>query len=384
VDGTIPRVQTPRVLGPRFRSGHRPRRFAYLVGPFGEGTRRVRDGGTSLPYGSHHLADAGYTVIYCDPLASVPVRRAHLGRPIRAAHRLIGKPLLYPVLEPLRILRADLFVCFLEDNLDALWLLVRLRRLLTRRSGHRSVLVVCWLAEDARRLPARHRRRWRRRLTSFDRVVVFSANQVAILQTELRLPAGLVEAVPFGVTVAAADDSGPSTPSAPSGPAGPVVAAGVDQGRDYPTFVEALGNLPTPVTIVTNTEQARALHTRGRVSVIGPLPRQAYLATLREAEIMVLPTHELAYPTGQTVLLESLALGKPCVVTRSAALDDYVSDGVDVLLVPAGDAAALREAVEQLQSDAELRHRLAVAARRTGLRFSESRMWTAIVAASQR
>jgi glycosyltransferase involved in cell wall biosynthesis len=58
-----------------------------------------------------------------------------------------------------------------------------------------------------------------------------------------------------------------------------------------------------------------------------------------------------------------MAHGRAVVATAVGGLRDAVEDGVDGLLVPPGDVAALRAAVERLLGDRELRERLGAAAR---------------------
>ncbi len=60
---------------------------------------------------------------------------------------------------------------------------------------------------------------------------------------------------------------------------------------------------------------------------------------------------------------EAMAWGRPVVASRVGGLVDAVEDGVTGLLVPPGDVAALRAALQQLLGDAELRARLGAAAR---------------------
>ena len=69
------------------------------------------------------------------------------------------------------------------------------------------------------------------------------------------------------------------------------------------------------------------------------------------------------YPTGQTVLLEAMALAKACVVTDTPAMREYAEHDVTALLVPPHDPAALRDAIDRLVDDPDLRHRLGHAAR---------------------
>jgi glycosyltransferase involved in cell wall biosynthesis len=353
------------------------RRTAYIIGPGGDGTR-TRGSRGPLPYGAHLLANLGYSVTYIDTSANRALRLPFVRLFLRTVHRFAHGPVLAPVLEPRRVLQADLVVCIFEDNLPVLARLLRLRSLLRRGQ---NVLLVCWLAQTLAESTAQQRRRWRRRLTAFDRVLVFSSNQVQLLTDALDLPDGLVGSVPFGVAVPDLIARS-SANRVDEDESNLILSVGNDVGRDYQTFVEAVAAIDAPATIITNVLHARGLPAEPGVDVIGPVQREEYLSFVERAAVVVSPTHPLPYPTGQTVLLEAMAMGKSCVVTRSSALDDYVSDGVDVLLVPPHNAVALRGAIQRLQHDAEQRRRLGSNARRRAQQFSENAMWTAVVEAA--
>jgi len=62
-------------------------------------------------------------------------------------------------------------------------------------------------------------------------------------------------------------------------------------------------------------------------------------------------------------LLEAMAMGRPIVASNRAILHDYVSDGVEALLVPPEDATALRAAIDRVLGDPELARSLGAAAR---------------------
>ena len=64
-----------------------------------------------------------------------------------------------------------------------------------------------------------------------------------------------------------------------------------------------------------------------------------------------------------TVLLEAMALGTPCVSTDVTGIPEALHDGETGLMVGQRDPAALAAALERLLDDAELRVRLARAAR---------------------
>jgi glycosyltransferase involved in cell wall biosynthesis len=77
--------------------------------------------------------------------------------------------------------------------------------------------------------------------------------------------------------------------------------------------------------------------------------------------------------------LEAMSHGRPVVATGVGGLRDLVVDGVTWVLVPAGDAAALRAALDRLLADNELRRGLGAVARRPPQeRFS----WAAVTDAT--
>ena len=85
---------------------------------------------------------------------------------------------------------------------------------------------------------------------------------------------------------------------------------------------------------------------------------------LERARVVALPVRDNSYSGATTVLLQAMALGKPVVVTRTAAIATGYGlvDGENVRLVAPGDAAAFGRAVVELLRD----ERHAASARRAG------------------
>jgi glycosyltransferase involved in cell wall biosynthesis len=81
------------------------------------------------------------------------------------------------------------------------------------------------------------------------------------------------------------------------------------------------------------------------------------------------------------VLFEYLAAGRPLIAARTGVVPEALTDGVHALLVPAGDAAALADAMARLLGDAPLRARLGDAARALAVeRYSGARLAEALEA----
>ncbi len=111
---------------------------------------------------------------------------------------------------------------------------------------------------------------------------------------------------------------------------------------------------------------ARASGLAERVRFLGPLPREAVAACLREADVAVVPsvpTRDGRREGIPVALMEAAASGKPVVASHLSGIPEAIEDGAEGLLVAPGDAEALAAALATLAADPELRRRLGVAAR---------------------
>ena len=67
------------------------------------------------------------------------------------------------------------------------------------------------------------------------------------------------------------------------------------------------------------------------------------------ARVVGLPVRDNSYSGGTTLLLQAMAMAKPVVVSRTAAVaDGYgLEDGVNCRLVPPGEAATFERALDE-------------------------------------
>ncbi len=112
----------------------------------------------------------------------------------------------------------------------------------------------------------------------------------------------------------------------------------------------------------TEAEELRAaVRAAGHESaLLGPRSPEQVREHLTQADVFVLPSHWEGQPIA---ILEAMASGVPVVVTAVGANPDVVRDGVDGLVVPSHDPAALADALERVLRDADLRRRLGASAR---------------------
>lgn len=201
------------------------------------------------------------------------------------------------------------------------------------------VLAVAVLSDSYRgQGPGPAVRRWL--LRRADTVVTYASGQRELMARDLGIARDRITFIPFGVDV-------DFFPPVPAEPIWDVVAVGTNAGKDYPTLVQALppGASCLVVTDSYNAEQARSVRTAGDLTIDHDVAivsiRERYAAARR----IVVPLRDVDFSSGQTVLLETLAMGKDVVVSDTVAVRDYVDDTV-ATIVPPGDVEAMRTALE--------------------------------------
>jgi glycosyltransferase involved in cell wall biosynthesis len=83
-------------------------------------------------------------------------------------------------------------------------------------------------------------------------------------------------------------------------------------------------------------------------------------------------------------VVEALAVGTPVVAMEAGGIGEVVRDGVNGLLVPAGETAALAEALRRYFADAGLRERLRGAAAPSVAEYAPDRVFGELEATLQR
>ena len=148
-----------------------------------------------------------------------------------------------------------------------------------------------------------------------------------------------------------------------------VVSVGADPHRDFELLLAVARALPEArFLVVTNPEHARSLGARPpNVSVETDLPFEQMRDRLARARVVALPVRDNSYSGATTVLLQAMALEKPVVVTRTAAIATGYGlvDGENVRLSMPGDAGTFSAAVESFLDDEPHARRLGVRARAT-------------------
>lgn len=315
-----------------------------------------------LPYRIDRLRSAGFRLAWTDDhLDHAPTgRRARL---VATTERLATPWMQAWRSRHLRARSAATLAIFeSEGHALAAWRAVSRRR-------PPLVIVGCWLADLLADGASGRRRLYRFVYRGVDRIVVFSSNQVATLVEHLGVEPERIAVVRFGIDL----DELAALPTTDSGR---IVAAGRDAGRDWATLLDAVRGTGLGVDLITRQRQIDGLDVPPEVTVAGVIDRDAYLAHLASAAVVAVPTDVREYPTGQTVLLEAMALGKCCIVTDTPAMREYVTDGETAVLVAPHDTDGWRRTLTELMDDPARRARLGAAARRQAVEWGgAAAMW---------
>jgi glycosyltransferase involved in cell wall biosynthesis len=197
------------------------------------------------------------------------------------------------------------------------------------------------------------------------RVLVHSSRQLELAPSELGIPRDRLALLPYHA------DTRYWAPR-PAAEERMVLAAGREH-RDYATLAAACGDIPE-LRVRIAAGSLFSPDARGSDPQGWPANFEvgfADHATLRDlyarASVVVVPLVETNFQAGVTTIIEAMAMGRPIVVTATAGQRDIVEDGVTGLMVPPGDAAAMREAVLGLLADPAERRRLGEAARQAAV-----------------
>jgi hypothetical protein len=149
-----------------------------------------------------------------------------------------------------------------------------------------------------------------------------------------------------------------------------IISAGHHR-RDVATLLSAaarLGAAVHPIDLFSPDEVAQApAHIRFR----GTVMTSDFCPEVGRSRFMVVPLLEDPHnAAGITALVTAIMCARPIVATDTPAARDYITDGVNGLLVPAGDAQALADAVERLDTDPALLAALAAGAAAAARQFT--------------
>jgi glycosyltransferase involved in cell wall biosynthesis len=225
-------------------------------------------------------------------------------------------------------------------------------------------------------LPASPWRRWLKALRvrlaarSAHCFVVWAGHEAEDFARAFGLPRWQLEYVPFhhtlhGYTYEERDDG--------------YLFAGGNSDRDYRTLVEAVRPLDLPVWIaLTQRDLLDGVELPPHVRVEATTP-DGFRQAMAAARLIVVPMRKGTLRSGgQQTLLNAMLMGKPTVAVGRRWAVDFITDGVDGLIVDYEDAEGLRRAVRWVLDNPEAARRMGERARERAAPFTTERCMRAV------
>jgi hypothetical protein len=129
--------------------------------------------------------------------------------------------------------------------------------------------------------------------------------------------------------------------------------------RDWPTFVSAVTRVGRPAIVSSGP---RLTGTPASIDARDPVPADEGRRLAAAARIVVVPMLDTFLPSGPLVVVDAMASGKAVIASDVNGTRDYIENGVNGWLVPAGDASALADQIGAVIDDEQLLTRIGAAA----------------------
>ena len=207
------------------------------------------------------------------------------------------------------------------------------------------------------------RRLYRSALRGASAVVAYSEHEAAALRDWLGPGGPEVVFVPFGVDVDA------FRPVEAADQDFDVLSVGVDPRRDFELLLAIAERNPELIfRIVAGADRARSLgQIPHNVTLETDIPLEQVRLRLAASRCVALPVRDNSYSGATTTLLQAMAMGKPVIVSRTAAIADgyELEDRDNCRLVEPGDEQAFERAVLETLTGAAAARALGSRARQT-------------------
>ena len=150
-----------------------------------------------------------------------------------------------------------------------------------------------------------------------------------------------------------------------------ILSVGNDERRDYDLLIQVAREVNRNFKIVTRREIEGVIPPNVEIIKGGwheqALTDEGLRSLYQKASSVVIPLKNSPQPSGQSVCLQAMACGKAVILTHTDGLwsHEMMRDGENVMFINSGDKKGLRDAIEQLDRDSELRNKLGNCARQT-------------------
>jgi glycosyltransferase involved in cell wall biosynthesis len=156
--------------------------------------------------------------------------------------------------------------------------------------------------------------------------------------------------------------------------------------RDYPTLVETARQLSGCMfKIAAASPWSKHRNELSGAELPSNVSAKSYdycelRALYSESVATIVPLYENDFQAGVTTILESMAMGRPVIATRTAGQKDVIVEGVTGFYVPPGNPAALSAIVSRLNRDPAECEKIGRQARAWLLENASLKKWASTIA----
>jgi glycosyltransferase involved in cell wall biosynthesis len=185
-----------------------------------------------------------------------------------------------------------------------------------------------------------------------DRFVCYCTEHVNILRDEYGIPAEKIRMLPYYVDH---EFFQPDEQPEEGQPSTLICGVGME-ARDYGTLLAAIDGLDVDVRIAAGSPWSK-WQNELEGQPLPPRVEMRYHAypELRDlyasAQCTVVPLYPIPHAAGTTAALESMAMGKPVIISRNPWPNDWIQDGQNGYLIPPGSSSALHAALRRVLDD---------------------------------
>lgn len=202
-----------------------------------------------------------------------------------------------------------------------------------------------------------------------DRFVVYSSVERSQYSDYFNIDPARINFLPWEMAIPQSSE--------PALVSGKYVCAVGGEGRDYDTLIQAVRRTPQIKTvIVTRGYNMPREQLPANVELHTELSGVDFWSVVKHAHAVIIPLLDAQTNCGHITLVGALLFGRPIVASRSAGIQDYVTDEVNALIVEPGDPSELRQAIETIWSDLPTHARLHANITTAQIKVPSTSPWT--------
>ncbi len=148
-------------------------------------------------------------------------------------------------------------------------------------------------------------------------------------------------------------------------PRGDYLFAYGNSDRDFDTLIRAVGHLDIRVIILSRKFRPAAPLPRNVEHMYWSVPESQLIHYIAGARAVILPITHRFVAAGQVAMMETMALGRPLIVSANVATVEYAIDGQTALFFEPGDADMLSRHIRYLVENPETAEEIGRRARQT-------------------